>query len=350
LALPAIGQPEEVNMDFGTRYIGLALRNPIIASASPLTGDVGTIRQLEDCGAGAVVLPSLFEEQIRREEQLADVLTSVGADSSPEASSYFPETVKYHAGPHGYLDLIARARAAVDIPVIASLNGTTEAGWVDYAQLIEQAGASALELNIYRIEARTAVTGTEVEADCVGLFKAVRSRVTIPVAVKLHPYYSAFGALAQQLDETGADGLVLFNRLYQPDIDLNNLSWNNDVALSTAGEIRLGLLWLSLLAGRLKHASLAASTGVDNADEVIKYLLAGADAVMTTSALLRHGPRRLRLMVASLEAWMSARGYASVPAIKGLLRRSHPEGQTEIHDRSDYIQSLLGYRGPYAHR
>jgi dihydroorotate dehydrogenase (fumarate) len=337
-------------MDLGARYLGFALRNPLIASPSPLTGDVGKIRQLEDSGAGAVVLPSLFEEQIRNEEQLADILTSVGDDSSPETSSYFPASMKYNVGPHGYLDLIAGARAAVGIPVIASLNGTTEAGWLDYARLIEQAGASALELNIYRIEARPAVTGAEADAKCVDLFKAVRSRVAIPVSVKLQPYYSAFGALARQLDDAGADGLVLFNRLYQPDIDLVRLTWNNDVALSGTGEIRLGLLWLSQLAGQMQRASLAASTGVDTADEVIKYLLAGADAVMTTSALLRHGPRRLRSLVASLDAWLSARGYASVDAIKGLLRRSHPDGQADILGRSDYIQSLLSYRGPYAHR
>ena len=297
-----------------------------------------------------MVLPSLFEEQIRREEELTDALTNVGTESSPEASSYFPATIKYNAGPHGYLDLISRARAAVDIPVIASLNGTTEAGWLDYAGLIEQAGAAALELNIYRIEARPAVSAAEVDADCIGLLKAVRSRVAIPVAVKLQPFHSDFGTLARQLDAAGADGLVMFNRLYQPDIDLDRLAWNNDLVLSGAGEIRLGLLWLSLLAGRLQRASLAASTGVDTADEVIKYLLAGADAVMTTSALLRHGPRRLRFMVASLAAWLSARGYELVAAIKGLMRRSHPEGQADVHGRSDYIQTLLGYRGPYSHR
>ena len=337
-------------MDLGISYLGLALRNPIIASASPLTGDVGTIRQLEDAGAAAVVLPSLFEEQIRQEEQLADLLTSVGDDSSPEASSYFPASAKYNAGPQGYLDLIARARSAVAIPVIASLNGTTEAGWIDYARLIEQAGASALELNIYRIEARPSVSGVEIDMDCVGLVRAVRARVQIPIAVKLHPYYSALGALARQLDDAGADGLVLFNRLYQPDIDLSRLHWSNDLTLSSAGEIRLGLLWLSLLAGRMRRASLAASTGVETADEVIKYLLAGADAVMTTSALLRQGPRHLRTLVASLDAWLSARGYASVTAIRGLMRRSHPDSEAEVDGRSAYIQSLLGYRGPYAHR
>jgi dihydroorotate dehydrogenase (fumarate) len=254
-------------MDLGTNYLGLALRSPIIASASPLTGDIGAIRQMEDSGAGAVVLPSLFEEQIRREERMSDLLTSVGADSSPEASSYFPAAAHYNFGPRGYLNLIARARAAIGIPVIASLNGATEAGWVDYARLIEQAGAAALELNIYRIASDPSVTGGEVEAGCVALIKAVRNRVRIPLAVKLHPYFSAFGALAEQLCGAGADGLVLFNRLYQNDIDLDRLSWRNKVALSSAAEIRLGLLWLPLLARRLPNASLAASTGVETAEE-----------------------------------------------------------------------------------
>ena len=332
-------------MDLGTRYLGLALRSPIVASASPLTGDVGTIRQLEDAGAGAVVLPSLFEEQIREEERLVEVLTSVGADSSPEAGSYFPAAIAYNSGPGGYLDLVARARAAVAIPVIASLNGMTAAGWVDYARLIEQAGAAALELNVYRIASDPAVTGNAAEAACVALLKAVCGRVAIPVSVKLHPHFSAFGALARQLDLAGAAGLVLFNRLYQPDIDLVRLSWKNDIALSGAGEIRLGLLWLSLLAGRLPHASLAASTGVETAAEVIKYLLAGADVVMTTSALLRHGPRHLRTMIADLESWLSARGFASVAEIKGLMRHAYPAA--EAQERSDYIRSLLGYRGSH---
>ena len=337
-------------MDLGTRYLGLALRNPIIASASPLTGDVGAIRQLEDSGAGAVVLPSLFEEQIREEERLVDVLISVGADSSPETGSYFPAAIAYNSGPDGYLDLVAQARAAVDIPVIASLNGTTEAGWVDYARLIEQAGAAALELNIYRIASAPLVTGGEAEADCVALLKAVRSRIALPLAVKLHPYFSAFGALARQLDQAGADGLVLFNRLYQPDIDLVRLGWSNDLALSGAGEIRPGLLWLSLLAGRLPRASLAASTGVESADEVVKYLLAGADAVMTTSALLRHGPGHVRSLVADLEIWLGARGFASATSIKGLMRSSQPDTESEMQERSDYIRSLSSYRGPYVHR
>ncbi len=337
-------------MDLGATYLGLELRNPIIASASPLTGDVGALRRLEDSGVGAVVLPSLFEEQIRREERLAERLTSVGADSSPEASSYFPAAIEYHTGPHGYLDLVARARAAVDIPVIASLNGTSEAGWVDYARLIEQAGASALELNVYRIATSPSATGAGAEAACVGLFAAVRRRIAIPVAVKLHPYFSAFGDLARQLDHAGADGLVLFNRVYQPDIDLVRLRWSADVALSGPEEIRLGLLWLSVLAGRLRRASLAASTGVETADEVIKYLLAGADVVMTTSSLLRHGPERVRALVGGLETWLEARGFASAGAIKGLMRLPHPEAEAELKERGDYIRGLLGYRSVYARR
>ena len=334
-------------MDLRTRYLGLSLRNPIIASASPLSGDVGVIRQMEDSGAGAVVLPSLFEEQIQQEERLAYELTSISAESSPEASSYFPAAVAHNPGPHGYLDLIARARAAVDMPVIASLNGTTVAGWVDYARLIEQAGATALELNIYRIAPGASVTGAEAEANCVALLKAVRSQVKFPIAVKLHPHFSAFGDFAQRLDHAGADGLVLFNRLYQPDIDLVRLSWSNDVSLSNPGEIRLGLLWLSLLAGRLPRVSLAAGTGVETSSEVIKYLLAGADAVMTASALLRHGPKHLRSLVSGLETWLSARGFASVSDIKGLMRLTHPEAETEAHERSNYIESLLTYQSPY---
>jgi len=329
-------------MDLTTQYLGLPLRNPIIASASPLTGEVGTIRQLEDAGVAAVVLPSLFEEQIRAEERLTEALIDVGSESSPEAGSYFPASIAYNAGPSGYLDLIARARAAVDIPVIASLNGSSEAGWVDYAKLMEDAGASALELNIYRIATGAGVTGGEAEADCVALVGAVRRQVKIPLAVKLHPHFSAFRSMARYLDQAGADGLVLFNRLYQPDIDLVRLGWRNDLALSSGHETRLGLLWLSELSGRLSHASLAASTGVESADEVVKYLLAGADAVMTTSALLRHGPGHVRTLVDDLTAWLAARPFASVKAIQGLMRR--PVAGAEARERDDYIQTLMTFR------
>ncbi|MFO1035347.1 MAG: dihydroorotate dehydrogenase-like protein [Geminicoccaceae bacterium] len=335
-------------MDLGTTYLGLTLANPIIASASPLSANVDSVRRLEDQGAAAVVLPSLFEEQIHEQERLIEVLMGVGADSSPEAGSYFPAAVEYNRGPDDYLDLVARSRKAAGIPIIASLNGITESGWLDYAELIEQAGANALELNVNRIVADPTVTGAEAEADCVALLAAVRSRVKIPVAVKLNPYFSAFGALARDLDKAGADGLVLFNRLYQPDIDLVRLHWKNDVVLSGPAEIRLGLMWLSLLSGRLPRASLAASTGVATADEVLKYMLAGADAVMTTSALLRHGPGHLRDMLAHLESWLGARGFDSIRAIKGLMRHTHPDSDADSKARGDYIRTLVSYRGPNA--
>ncbi len=333
-----------MSVDLSSRYLGLALCSPIIASASPLTRDVGFIRQFADAGAGAVVLPSLFEEQIEEDERLLEQLTSIGSDSSPEASSYFPAATRYNTGPSGYLDLIARARSAVKIPIIASLNGTTKAGWVDYASQIEQAGASALELNIYRIVSDPVLTGASAEAEHIALLKAVRAQVKIPIAVKLHPYFSAFGALAREFDQAGADGLVLFNRLYQPDIDLVRLGWKNDALLSGKGEIRLGLLWLSMLSGRLRHASLAAGTGVETADEVIKYLLAGADVVMTTSALLRGGAAHLGTMLRELERWLAARDFKSVNDIKGLLRRADPNPDARV--RGDYITSLLDYRLP----
>ncbi len=329
-------------MDLTTTYCGLPLRSPIIASASPLTGEVASIRQFEDAGAGAVVLPSLFEEQIRAEERLTEALVAVGADSSPEAGSYFPAAIAYNTGPSGYLDLIARARAAVDIPVIASLNGSTTAGWIDYAKLMEDAGASAIELNIYRIASNPAVTGSEAEADCVALVGAVRAQVKIPLAVKLHPHFSAFSAMARYLQHAGADGLVLFNRLYQPDIDLVRLGWKNDLALSSAGEIRLGLLWLAELSGRLGPVSLAAGTGVESADEVIKYLLAGADVVMTTSAPLRHGPACVKTMLDDLSTWLKMRGFSCASDIRGLLRR--PDTGAEARERDDYIQALMTYR------
>jgi dihydroorotate dehydrogenase (fumarate) len=335
-------------MILNTNYLGLALRNPIIASASPLSADLDGIRRLEDCGAGAIVLPSLFEEQIRLEQERAARLAQVGADSSPEASSYFPAASDFESGAAAYIDLIARARAAVDIPIIASLNGVTESGWFETASQIEQAGASALELNVYRIASGPQAKTGEVEADCLALVKAVRACVRLPLAVKLHPFYSAFGDLAQSLDAAGADGLVLFNRLYQPDIDLARLAWSHEIELSGPNEIRLGLLWISLLGDRLPRASLAAGTGVDTADEIIKYLLVGADAVMTASALLRHGPGHLRSLIDGLESWLDQRGFASVRAIKGLMK--YHGAAAEAQERGDYIHELLRYRGQYVSR
>ncbi len=339
-----------MDTDLTSNYLGLTLRNPIVASASPLSATVIGVRQLHATGAGAIVLPSLFEEQIRHDMRSTERLSQVGSNSFPEASSYFPDTVRDDGVPHRYLDLIAEARHAVDIPIIASLNGTTVSGWVDYASQFEAAGASAIELNFYRIASSPTATGPEVEADCIALLKAVRARVKIPIAMKLHPHFSAFGAMARQLDAAGADGLVLFNRLYQADIDLVRLAWTNDVALSHPSEIRLGLLWLSQLSGRLSHASLAAGSGVETVDEVLKYLLAGADVVMTASALLRHGPGHIRTLLSDLKTWLELRDFKSVSEIRGLMEATHPVTDTERQERGDYIRSLTGYRGPYVRR
>jgi dihydroorotate dehydrogenase (fumarate) len=330
-------------MDLATTYLGLKLKNPLIASASPLTLDVGNIRRLEDAGAAAVVLPSMFEEQILYEAAETERLIDVGADSSPEAGSYFPPNSSYHDGPHNYLEVIRHARRAVDIPVIASLNGVTDTGWTDYARLIEQAGASALELNVFFIPSDLALDGAAVERRHLDILRAVKGMVTIPVAVKLAPYFSAPGNMVQRLDRAGADGFVLFNRFYQPDIDLATLLLRRDLALSTPAEIRLPLLWIGVLAGQVR-GSLAAASGVESADEVIKYLLAGADTVMTTSALLRHGIGHMRSLLRGLVEFLDARELAGVGDIRGKL--SHRRVADPIaFERANYISILQGWPG-----
>jgi dihydroorotate dehydrogenase (fumarate) len=276
-------------MDLTTRYLGLTLKNPLVASASPLTAELGNLRRLEDCGAAAVVLPSIFEEQIETEEAESERLTTFSAESFPEALSYFPAAVNFSVGPQVHLETLRRAREAIAIPVIASFNGVSRSGWCDYARLVEQAGANAIELNAYFVPSDLSLTGAEVESLYLDVVRSVKSAVSIPVAVKLSPYFSAPGRMAIALAEAGADGLVLFNRFYQPDIDLTALRLKRDLELSRSAEIRLPLLWMGVLAGNVR-ASLAASSGVDGVDEVVKYLLVGADVVMTTSALLRHGP------------------------------------------------------------
>lgn len=330
-------------MKLTTRYMGLTLDCPLIASASPLNTDIGNIRRLEDAGAGAVVLPSLFEEQIEAEAERQDHLVGMGSESSPEASSYFPAAAEYRVGPDQYLDLVERASSAVAIPVIASLNGTTDEGWISYARLIEQAGAKALELNIYFIPADITTSSRDVEQRYLDILTAVREIVSIPIAVKLSPYFSSVGNMARQLETAGADGLVLFNRFYQPDLDLARLEVLTDMKLSSPDEIRLPLLWLAVLAGRVE-ASLAATTGVSTADEVIKYLLVGADVVMTTSSLLRSGIEHMMTLRAGLEAWLRAREFASVDDVRGLMSQRRI-ADPQAFERANYIRILQGYRG-----
>ena len=329
-------------MDLTTQYLGLILKNPLVAGAGPLTGDLDNIRRLEDSGAGAVVLPSIFEEQIEHERQLIEHMDAVGADSYPEALSYFPTISSYRLGPEPYLELIRRAVAAVDIPVIGSLNGTSNRGWVSYARQIEEAGAGGLELNIYIVPADPRIGGNEVEHGYLSILRAVKEAVTIPVAVKLSPYFSSMGHLATSLVEAGADGLVLFNRFYEPDIDLEQLALLPNLDLSTPAEIRLPLLWIGVLSGRIR-ASLAASTGVDSANEVIKYLLAGADIVMSTSALLRRGIAHMKALGDGLKDWLAARDLNTLDRIRGRLSQRNVADPTAF-TRANYIRILQGYQ------
>ncbi len=328
-------------MDLTTRYLGLELRNPLVAGAGPLTGELDNIRRLEDAGVGAVVLPSVFEEQIEQEQHLIDEFTTAGVDSYAEALSYFPAQTVYAMDPERYVDLVQRAVKAVDIPVVASLNGVTDQGWINYARRIEEAGASAIELNIYFIPSDLALSGREVEQRYLDVLKAVKETVTCPVAVKIGPYFSAIGHMALQLDEAGADGLVLFNRFYEPDIDLARLALVSDLELSRPYEIRLPLLWIGILSGRIK-ASLAASTGVDSINEVVKYLLAGADVIMTTSSLLRHGIGHVGQILAGLESWLAARDLETLQTIRGRMSHRNIADPTAF-ERANYIKVLQDY-------
>jgi dihydroorotate dehydrogenase (fumarate) len=331
-------------MNLTTRYMRLALKNPLVASASPLSQSVDTIRQLEDNGASAVVMFSLFEEQIRHDMESLEYFMSVGTDSFGEALSYFPVVNGRDVGPTQYLELLRKARAAVDIPIIASLNGTSDRGWIDFATLMQEAGAKGIELNIYYIPTAMHRTGAQIEEQYLDVVARVKSAVTIPVAVKVGPYFSSFAHMAGRLDRAGADALVLFNRFYQPDFDIETRTVVPSLTLSRPEEIRLPLLWIALLHGRVK-ASLAATTGVHSAVEAIKYLMAGADVVMSTSALLQQGPAFFSRLVAELSDWMEKKGYESVEQLRGSMsQQSMPD--TTAFVRGNYIKVLESYKQP----
>jgi dihydroorotate dehydrogenase (fumarate) len=328
-------------VDLTTKYMGLSLKHPVVASASPMSKTLDGIKRLEDGGAAAIVMFSLFEEQIRADEEALDALTSAGSESYAESLSYFPPARAYRVGPEHYLELIRRAREAVRVPIIASLNGVTNEGWIDYARQMQQAGASAIELNVYFVAADLDVTGRDVEQRFIDILRSVKAAVTVPVAMKMSPFFSAFGNMARRLDEAGADGLVLFNRFYQPDFDLERLEVVPSLELSTASEIRLPLRWIAILAGRL-GASLAATTGVRSGIEAVKYLLAGADVVMSTSAVLANGPLHLERVVTELHAWLDARGYASVAQMKGSMSQRRVANPMAF-ERASYIEALERY-------
>lgn len=329
-------------VDLETTYMGMKLAHPVVASASPLSKDTDGVKRLEDGGASAIVMFSLFEEQIRQEQEALEVLAAAGSESFAESLSYFPPVDGYRVGPERYLELIRRARESVRVPIIASLNGITNEGWIDYAKLMHQAGASAIELNVYFIAADLDMTGRDVEDRFVDILRAVKAAVPIPVALKTGPFFSAFGNMARRLDEAGADALVLFNRFYQPDFDLERLEVVPNLQLSTASEIRLPLLWISVLAGRIK-ASLAATTGVHSGVEVVKYLLAGADVVMSTSAALEHGPSHFGKLVSELREWLEKRGYSSVTQMKGAMSQLKVADPTSF-ERANYIKVLETYK------
>ena len=325
-------------MHLTTDYMGLALRNPLVASASPLSNTVDGVRRLADAGVGAVVLYSLFEEQLLREAAQNARLVDAGSESFAESLSYFPAVAEEEPGPRRYLNLLEDAAATVDIPVIASLNGVTPGGWASYAAAMQAAGAAAIELNIYYLPGDPHISGRDVEQRHLDVLRRVKDAVTVPVAVKLSPYFSSIGEMALRLDEAGADGLVLFNRFLQPDIDPESLAVVSAVGLSNPAEARLPRTWIALLHGRVR-AALAATTGVEGPADVARYLLAGADVVMTASALLRHGPEHAAVLLDGLSEWMTRKGFATLDQVRGLL--SVPTGTDEgAHERLGYVSAM----------
>jgi dihydroorotate dehydrogenase (fumarate) len=333
-----------MSVDLRTRYLGLELANPVVASASPLTGTVDSLKRLEDAGVAAVVLPSLFEEQIEHDEMAAHKLMLQGAEISPEAHGFFPE-LDYETGPDQYLDLIATAKKALSVPVIPSLNGHTPGGWTRYAKRFEEAGADAIELNVYFLATDPGDTAAAVESRYVDLVAAVRNEVKVPVAVKVSPYFSAMANMAARLAGAGASGLVLFNRFLQPDIMLEELEVAPHLVLSTSDELRLALRWIAILHGRI-DASLAATGGAHTPQDVLKCLLAGADCVMLASSLLRNGPAHVSGLLRGVERWMSERDYESVMQMKGSLsQRACPD--PGAFERANYMKALKSYTSEY---
>jgi dihydroorotate dehydrogenase (fumarate) len=329
-------------MDLSTRYLGLDLPHPLMPGASPLVDDLDTVRRLEDAGAAAIVMHSLFEEQLNRDRMNALRATEGMADSFAEAQSLFPRLDNFALGPETYLEQLRKIKAAVKVPVIASLNGTSAAGWTEHARLIEQAGADALELNVYLVAAGLDDNSTRVEDLVVAIARAVRQTVAIPVAVKLSPFFSALGAIVRRLEAEKVDGLVLFNRFYQPDIDIEALETVARLELSSSSELLLRLRWLAILSGRVKP-SLAVSGGVHTAADAIKAIMAGAHAVQVVSALLRHGPGHLAKLRQELKDWLERHEYESLAQMQGSMNLSRSPDPA-AYERANYMAVLQGWR------
>jgi dihydroorotate dehydrogenase (fumarate) len=328
-------------MDLSTKYMGLKLKNPIVPSASPLSRDLATIKLMEEVGAAAVVLESLFEEQIIHEKNELDHFLTRGTDSFAEALSYFPDKDVYNFGPDEYLEHIRKVKKSVGIPVIASLNGVSTGGWTDYARKIQQAGANALELNTYYLATDPDKDGKLIEDNYIDVLKAVKAAVTIPVAMKLSPYFTSMAAMAKRFDQAGADALVMFNRFYQPDIDLETLKVVPNLVLSTSESMRLPLRWVAILHGKVK-ASIAATTGIHTADDVLKMIMVGADVTMVCAALFQKGVKHISRILADMKKWMEEHEYDSLTQMKGSM--SHKAvAEPAAYERANYMKVLKSY-------
>ena len=329
-------------MNLTTNYLGMLLKNPIVASSSPLSHTLDSIRRLEDAGVAAVVMYSLFEEQIGFDSYYIDYHLTQHIDSYAESISYFPDMQSYNVGPDEYVNLIRRAKETVDVPVIGSLNGASVGGWTDYAKLIEDAGADALELNIYYLPTNTRISGTEVETLYLDILLSVRQAISIPVAVKMSPFFSSIPNMASRLTDAGADGLVLFNRFYQPDFDLEKLEVAPRLVLSNSDDLRLPLRWVAILYGRLT-SDFAITSGIHTAHDVIKGLMAGARVTMMTSELLQKGVRRVGQVLNELVTWMNEHEYESVMQMIGAMSQKHCT-EPAAFERANYMKMLDSYR------
>ena len=328
-------------VNLSTNYLGLELKNPLVVSASPLSKKVERVQKLEEAGASAVVMYSLFEEQIRFESRELNHYLNRGTESYAEALTYFPEMENYNVGPGSYLDRISKLKKAVNIPVIGSLNGISTGGWVDYAKRIEDAGADALELNIYYIPTEFETTSEELEQSHEALVSDISQQLKIPLSVKLSPYFTALPHLANRLVKAGADGLVLFNRFYQPDLNIDQFEVEPSLVLSNSEDMRLPLRWIAILYGRL-DTSFALSSGIHTEKDVVKAVMAGADVAMMASELIMRGPERIREILSELEIWMGNNEYSSIKEMKGSMSQK-AVADPDAFERANYMKALNSY-------
>ena len=331
-------------MDLTTHYLGLKLRSPLVVSASPLSENIDNLKRMEDAGAAAIVLHSLFEEQLRQDRLELHQRLEYGTESYAEALTYFPDAEEYHLGPEEYLRHIWQAKQATKVPIIASLNCSSVGGWTEYAKQIQRAGADALELNIYYIPTDMNLSGEMVEETYLNILRAVKAEVTIPVAVKLSPFFSNFANMAKRLDQTGANGLVLFNRFYQPDIELETLEVKPNLLLSTPMAMRLPLRWIALLHGKV-NASLAATSGIHRAADALKMLLVGADVTMLCSTIIRHGIPQIAMIERDMVDWLVEHEYESITQLKGSLSQKNC-AEPAAFERAQYMKALTGFALP----